>query len=260
MIGWVGFDRWTWRIGFVHWGRWDLDLAIGFLPQIKLTCWRLNLLINVFPRLFSLFFIFVIPVDRIPQEYVLPYDIFLVIIHPSRSRSSNWILTTNKTHLLAVESSYQCLPTLVFSVLYFCNPCGQDSTGICAPAPSLWHFSCNHPSFCSSRIVKKVSKHTFPLLVSSRVRRETWDGKSYGTYSNKIPLTIFQFTRRREVGSGKREAWSSMEPQPKWLKKKETIIDLTYIRFDFNIRLCTEEKWLYQVIQNIGRAEFRRDK
>ena len=65
----------------------DLDLAIGFLPQIKLTCWWLNLHINVFPRLFSLFFIFVIPVDRIPQEYVLPhhlYNIFLVIIHPSQ--------------------------------------------------------------------------------------------------------------------------------------------------------------------------------
>ena len=54
---------------------------------IKLTCWWLNLHINVFPRLFSLFFIFVILVDRIPQEYVLPhhlYDIFLVIIHPSQ--------------------------------------------------------------------------------------------------------------------------------------------------------------------------------
>ena len=62
---------------------------------------------------------------------------WICTLRTMRSRSSNWILTTNKTHLLAVESSYQCLPTLVFSVLYFCNPCGQDSTGICAPAPSL---------------------------------------------------------------------------------------------------------------------------
>ena len=42
---------------------------------------------RIFPNLLSLFFIFVIPVDGIPQQYVIPHhlcNIFLIIIHPSQ--------------------------------------------------------------------------------------------------------------------------------------------------------------------------------
>ena len=77
---------------------------------------------------------------------------------------------------------------------------------------------------------QKVSKHTFSI--------HAWGRKSYGTYLNKIPLTIFQFTR---------EAWSSMELQPKrhsqWIKSKLSFMFETKHE-DFNMtRACL----VYQV-------------